>query len=300
VDDVAVSVVCTSNAPALTSCLAALPEAAEGLRWRATVVDNASTDGVSELVRERFAWAALVRNERRRGFAANHNLTLLPAIAASDARYVLVLNDDTIFDPGALAAMVAEMDATPDLGCLGPRIRGLDGAPQQSLFGYPSLGHLLAGQVRPGAGASQPALGGVGWLNGSCLLLRVAALAEVGSLDERYFIFFEDTDLGRRLLDSGWRSAVARDAGMVHLEHQTVGTPALSSVMARQMLRSRWLYVRRYHGRAAAALLSAVSRTALLARAAKAALTGAREHAGHMLVLARYSPRRPLPHEASV
>src|SRR5947209_7125263 len=80
VDDVAISIVCTNNRPALEGCLDALPAACEGLRWRATVVDNASMDGTSQLVRERFDWVTLVRNERRHGFAHNHNLTLLPAL----------------------------------------------------------------------------------------------------------------------------------------------------------------------------------------------------------------------------
>jgi GT2 family glycosyltransferase len=301
--DVVVSIVCTNNRSALEGCLEALPAACDGLHWRATVVDNGGTDGTSEMVRERFAWAALIRNERPQGFSHNHNLTILPALERRDSSYALVLNDDTIFDPEAVATMVREMDAAPDVGALGPRIRGTDGAPQQSLFRFPSSGRMLARQLQIAGPGPEP--DGDGWLNGSCLLLRAAALEQVGSLDPDFFLFYEDTDIGLRLLEGGWRSAVSSGAGMVHLEHQTISTPALSSVMARQMLRSQWLYAKRHLGPGQALLVAAGTRAALLLRWAKAsagALLGSgaeRDQASRLLRLARYRPDEPLPHETA-
>jgi GT2 family glycosyltransferase len=302
--DVLISVVCTNNRPALEGCLEALPAACEGLTWATTVVDNAGEDGTSEMVRERFDWANLIRNERRMGFAHNHNLTIEPAIEAKDSRYLLVLNDDTILDPGALTLMVEEMDAGPDLGVLGPRIRGTDGAPQQSLFAFPSAARLVARQLQLAGPGPEPEDGG--WLNGSCLLFRAAAIEEVGSLDPEFFIFYEDTDIGLRLLRAGWRSAISERAGMVHLEHQTISTPDLSSPMTLQMLRSQWIYVARHHGRIQALLVSAGTRAALVLRWAKARLSSLlgsnseREHARRLLELAQYRPTQPLPHEPPV
>jgi N-acetylglucosaminyl-diphospho-decaprenol L-rhamnosyltransferase len=299
--DVLISVVCTNNRPALEGCLEALPAACEGLEWSATVVDNAGSDGTSEMVRDRFGWARLIRNERPRGFSHNHNLTIGPALEQRSCRYVLVLNDDTVFDPGALAAMVAEMDASPDVGALGPRLRGPDGVAQQSLFGFPSAARMIARHFQVAGPGAEP--DGPGWLNGSCLLLRVEALVAVGSLDPEFFIFYEDTDLGLRLHKGGWRSALAGEAGMVHLEHQTISTPSLSSPMMLQMLRSQWIYMDRHHGRAQAALVSAGTRAALLLRWAKASVAGLfgdesdRRQAPRLLELARYRPTEPLPHE---
>ena len=305
-DDLVISVICTNNRRALESCLSSLPEAAHGLRWTATVVDNASTDGTSELVREAFPWATLIRNEVRLGFSANHNKTLVPAVEANAARYVLFLNDDTVLDPGSLTAMVAEMDHRRDLGALGPAIRGTDGTPQTSLIGLPTPPHLVISSLRPGRTVAPMQPGDDGWLNGSCVMVRPEALREIGSLDERFFIFFEDTDLGRRLLEAGWHSAVASQAGMIHLEHSTVSMPALNSVMARQMLRSQWLYVRKHDGPARAAIVATLVRCSLLIRAAKAFAVGAfaksdeeRAAAGHLVALARYSPAEPLAHEAN-
>ena len=303
-DDVVISIVCTNNRAVLEGCLDSLPAACEGLRWRATVVDNAGSDGTSEMVNERFGWAHLVRNDRRHGFGHNHNLTIAPTLKHENARYVMVLNDDTRLDRRAVFEMVQEMDETPDLGAIGPRIRGLDGAPQQSLFRFPSVRHLLVHQFRPGLPPGEA--GRAGWLNGSCLVLRREALQQAGSFDESYFIFYEDTDLGYRLLEAGWRSAVSRDAGMVHLEHQTVSMPAVSSMMARQMLRSEWLYASKRTGAWLAFGLSMGTRAALLLRSAKAAAGGARGDgdarllARALLGLARYRPAEPLPHELAV
>jgi GT2 family glycosyltransferase len=141
-------------------------------------------------------------------------------------------------------------------------------------------------------------------LNGSAILLRSEALQEIGSFDERFFIFYEDTDLGVRFWQAGWRSVLATAAGMVHLGHETVSTPALTSVMARQMLRSQWLYVRKHHGRPQAGALTRVVRGALLLRSVRAAMRGTlradpteRELARHLIALAGYQPSAPLPHE---
>jgi GT2 family glycosyltransferase len=303
-DDLVISVICTNNRGALETCLEALPDAAAGTRWRATVVDNASTDGTAAMVREQFPWATLISNSSRLGFSANHNKTLVPLIDDSSARYGLILNDDTILDPGSLALMVAEMDSTADIGALGPRIRGTDGVPQDSLLAFPAPLAAAVDALRPGRFTALPA-GRPGWLNGSCVMLRLQALRAVGTLDERFFIFFEDTDLGLRLLRGGWTSKLSRDAGMVHLEHSTVSMPALTSAMARQMTRSQWLYLRKHHGPVAAAYGAAVGRLAFGLRALKASVAGRvrrdgeeRARAVHLLALARYSPTQPLEHEA--
>jgi GT2 family glycosyltransferase len=304
VPDVVISVVCTNNRAALEQCLAALPAACDGLSWTATVIDNASTDGTSEMVQRRYPWAHLVRREHRAGFSANHNRTLDRVVRDRSADYALILNDDTIFDPGAVAAMVREMEERRSLGALGPRLRGLDGRPQQSLFRFPSVRDFALDVMLPSR-PTGPA-GRDGWLNGSCILFRLEALACVGVLDERFFIFFEDTDICLRLRDAGWSSAIAASAGMVHLEHQTVSKPALNSMMARQMLRSQWLYLRKHNGRLGAAAVAVAWRVILLLRALRDLARWShsddptiRERALDLIRLAGYQVRVPLPHERS-
>ena len=298
--DLVISIICTDNARALQGCLDSLPSACDGLKWEAFVIDNASTDHTAEVVRGRYPWARLIVNGVRQGFSANHNQVLLPAVREDRARYVLILNDDVILDRHALTTLVAAADAEPEAGALGPAIRGIDGTPQQSLFPFPTL----LPEAGTALGVRRTPAEGPGWLNGSCVLFRTKALREVGALDETFFLFYEDTDIGLRLCQSGWRVGIAREATIVHLEHQTVSQPAPGSPMAKQMHRSQYLYFVKHKGRAQAGLLSGLTRAVLAARAAKALLWCAltrdvseRDTARLLFDLLLYSPRRPLLHE---
>jgi GT2 family glycosyltransferase len=302
--DVEVSLVNTDNRDLLRACLASLPEAAGALSWNATVVDNASDDGSSEVVRLEFPWARLIENPRRAGFSANHNQVIADVVRHDSARYVLVLNEDTELEPGSVEELVSFADREDRLGAAGPRLVEADGREQVSYFRFPGLLEQFWSTIRPGQ-PPRPAKT-TGWLNGSCLLVRTEVLRRVGLLDPRFFIFFEDTDLCLRLHRAGWRSAVCGSSRVVHHGHKTVSQSGVGMHMERQMLRSRYLYFRKHHGRHTAALVVALVRMALGVRAGKAFLTGSvtrdggeRKLAGLLWSLARYDPVAPLPHEST-
>jgi GT2 family glycosyltransferase len=139
-------------------------------------------------------------------------------------------------------------------------------------------------------------------LNGSCLLVRAEALREVGILDEQFFIFFEDVDLGIRLRRAGWESVACEAATILHHGHQTVSQPGVGGAMEKQMMRSRYLYFRKHLGPVRAGIGSVLIRAALLLRAAKPMACGlfrpaASAQADLLLGLVRYDPAFPLPHE---
>lgn len=302
--DVQISVVNTNNRDLLERCLASLPDACEGISWKATVVDNASSDGSADRVRECFTWASLIENAVQEGFSANHNRVIVPVLGDRSSRYVLVLNEDTELAPDSVSALVRYADGNPRAGAVGPHIQRADGRAEQSRFSFPSILSEARNTLIPG----NPLLRRTraeGWLNGSCVLVSVDALAEVGPLDERFFIFYEDTDLGRRLADAGRSSLVCSEALIVHLGHRTVSRPG--SMMEQQMLRSRYLYFRKHHPRWQAEVMSMLVRVALGVRAGKALIngvaTGDREErrlGRWLLELASYSPRRPLRHETAI
>jgi N-acetylglucosaminyl-diphospho-decaprenol L-rhamnosyltransferase len=301
--DVEVSLVNTNNRDLLRACLASLPEAAGALSWHATVVDNASDDGSPEVVRLEFPWARLIENPLRGGFSANHNQIIGEVVSHDSARYVLVLNEDTELEPGSLEELVSFADREARLGAVGPRLVETDGQQQASLFPFPAPFGEFWWTLRPGRSLREAP--DDGWLNGSCLLLRTYALRQVGTLDVRFFIFFEDTDLGLRLRRAGWRSAICESSTVVHHGHRAVSQSSISTHMERQMLRSRYLYFRKHHSRHTAALVVALVRMALGVRAAKAFLTGSitrdggeRRLAGLLWNLARYDPGVPLAHES--
>lgn len=303
--DVEVSVVNTDNRDLLRQCLSSLAGACVGLRWRATVVDNASTDGSAAMIRAEFPGTRLLSNRVRLGFSANHNQVLRRVVEGQTARYALILNEDTYLDPLAVSLLVSFCDAHRQIGAAGPSIRGEDGSPQASLYPFPTMCNQVGYVLRHIANTNWR--GTPAWLNGSCLLLRTQALCQVGLLDERFFIFFEDTDLGLRLVKAGWSSSLYPQAGMVHYGHRTVSHPRRAQAMERQMRRSQYLFFLKHKGRFHAAQTAHAVGAAIRLRAVKARLLAtlrgdASQHAkaDRLFDLARYDPRVLLAHEGSV
>ncbi len=175
------------------------------------VVDNASADGSPAMVRERFPQAHLIENATNRGFAAANNLGL----RQSRGRYALLLNSDAEATPGALTAMARFMDEHPRAGAAGPKLLNPDGSFQASYARFPTLLSelaLLTGTARwwqgpyapsPRPQASEQARP-VDWVAGAALIVRRAAMDEVGLMDERYFLYSEETDWCWRLGRGGW------------------------------------------------------------------------------------------------
>ena len=284
------------------TCLLTLPPSLDGLAWRATVIDNVSQDGSLEMLAAEFPDVNVVANPVRLGFGANHNQVVRRLVADGSARYLLVLNDDTELAPQAVTRMVAALDGRPHLAAVVPNVVDATGRAAATRLAYPSARSWLRTDRFDVTELPDP---DHGWLQGSCLLLRVDALRQVGGFDEQFFLFYEDVDLSRRLADAGWGLGVCPEATVVHHGHATVLRPELARATYRQGLRSRYLYVRKHGGRRQAALLSAAGRSVMLARAAKLGLAAARTgddttraRARHLLDLARFDPRRPLPHEA--
>lgn len=286
----------------MRACLRTLPDACRGLRWRATVIDNVSGDGSLEMLAAEFPEVAVLVNRMRLGFGANHNQVLHRLASDGSARHALVLNDDTELAPGAVTRMVAALDRRPDLGAVVPTVLDGQGRPSATRLAYPTARSWLRGDRRDITELPDPH----GWLQGACLALRVAALSQVGGFDERFFLFYEDVDLSRRLVEAGWALGTCPEATVVHHGHATVLRPGLVETTMRQGLRSRYLYFTKHHGARRAMVLSAVGRALLGARAAKAAVAAARSHdpaardrALRQWGLARSNPRRPLPQEAA-
>ena len=250
-------------APLLERCLAALRRSgaelrAQGVRLAVVVVDNASGDGSAELVRERFPEVALLANPDNRGFGAACNQG-----AEQAGEHVLFLNPDAEVVPGALAALLAALRARPRVAIAGPRLVYPDGGPQPTRRRFPSLDVLLLESTplewrRPAWGAlgryrlrGQPEVAGrVDWLSGACLLLRTAAFREVGGFDPAFFMYFEEVDLARRLAARGWECWYEPAAVVVH--HSSRSADQDIAARDRRYYTSKYRYVERYFGAAAA------------------------------------------------
>ncbi|HSD12424.1 MAG TPA: glycosyltransferase family 2 protein [Patescibacteria group bacterium] len=190
------------------------------------VVDNASGDGVGEMLAERFPEVRFIQSPANVGYAGGNNL----GVRAARGRYVVIMNPDITVRPGALDAMVAYMDANADVGILGPKLVHPDGSIDSSCYRFPTYAIPLYrrtpfGKLPAGRQAVSRYLmedydhretREVDWLLGAVLMVRRSALDRVGPLDERYFLYFEDTDWCRRFWNAGWRVVYYTGAEMVH------------------------------------------------------------------------------------
>lgn len=218
----------------------------------AVVVDNGSSDGTVELVRERFPGVRVVEAENR-GLCAGWNRGL----EATDAELVLLLNADAWLVEDALAQLVAAADRHPRAAVVGPRLLDPDGTLQRSVRGFPTLWRLateylylrkLAPRSRAlnafyGAGFDHESERPVEWVMGACMLVRRAAVAEVGPFDEEFFLFSEEVEWMRRAADRGWSVVFTPAARCVH-----VGGAAHGGRLFRENVRGHLRYLA-LHGR---------------------------------------------------
>jgi N-acetylglucosaminyl-diphospho-decaprenol L-rhamnosyltransferase len=256
-DALAVVVVTYSPGDSLPAFLDSL---ADATTRRPTVVlaDNGSVDGVPEAAAAAGRAQLLPMGENLGyGAAANRAVAGLP----DDVGWVLVSNPDIVLGPGSLDRLRTAADRWPRAGALGPLIR-TDGAVYPSARLVPSLGrgvgHAVFGAVWPanpwtrsyrqeGAVAERTA----GWLSGSCVLLRREAWESVDGFDPRFFMYFEDVDLGDRLGRAGWLNVYVPDAQVVHTGgHATEADVPTSARMLREHHRSAYRFLAdRYRGR---------------------------------------------------
>jgi N-acetylglucosaminyl-diphospho-decaprenol L-rhamnosyltransferase len=207
----------------LLRCLAAL-QATPAPPLEVIVVDNASSDGTPEAVREAFPHVAVVASPTNLGFSKANNL----AIARARGRHVLVVNPDAELRPGALEALALRLDARPDVALVGPRTVSPDGTVQVS-FG-PDLRlvsewrqrRLVRGVKRRDPETLRRAEIAASiehepdWVSGSCFLARRQVLLDVGGFDERYFLYEEDADLCLRLRQAGHKVLFTPSGEVVH------------------------------------------------------------------------------------
>jgi len=217
----------------------------EGRNWEAVVVDNASTDaGTASLAG--FAPAVrLIRNERNVGFGTAVN----QGVAATTAPRVLIMNPDAHLERGAIAALEAVLAEHQACALVGPRILNPDGTIQGSARGDPDMLTGLFGRrqlltrwfpwlpvarrnvidpVALPAGESHV----VDWLSGACVLGPRAAFERVGGFDERYFLYWEDADLCRRLRQIGMHVRYVPSAVAVHRVGHSSRTAQAASIRA--------------------------------------------------------------------
>jgi len=209
-----ISIVSYNSLNYVVDLLNSLKQNPPSFPYRTVVVDNRSSDGTAEHLKQDYSWVDLIENPDNKGFAAANNR----AMAAFDSDYVLLINSDCQLYPGSVQNLISFLEENPRAAIAGPKIINSDGTLQPSCRRFPSMFnaalHSLLTAFYPHnpfsrkyklmeADKSKPFE--VDWVSGSCMAIRRQALEQVGSLDERYFMYVEDLDLCYRVWQKGWK-----------------------------------------------------------------------------------------------
>jgi N-acetylglucosaminyl-diphospho-decaprenol L-rhamnosyltransferase len=235
-DELVVVTVTYSPGPHLDRFLASLSHATDR---PVTVImaDNGSTDGAPEEALERYPNVRLLRTGANLGYGSAVNRGA--AEIGPESEFFVVANPDVQWGPRSIDILLEAAARWPRAGALGPLIRDPDGSVYPSARHLPSLirggMHAVVGPLwksNPWTAEyrqerQEPSERPVGWLSGSCLLLRRSAFDEVSGFDERYFMYMEDVDLGDRLGKAGWQNVYVPSAEILHDKgHATGRDPA--------------------------------------------------------------------------
>jgi GT2 family glycosyltransferase len=241
---VSVAILSWNGRQHLETCLGALRAQADpGVPWEVLVLDNGSTDGTAEFLRDRHPWVRSIASAVNLGFCGGNNR--LVAEATGDA--VAFLNNDTRPEPGWLAALADAYRAAPeDVAAVSGKI--VDWAGENLDFGRGIVtfdGHAFQLDFRRPLGAARiPAAGDeLPFACGGNMLVRRRSFLEAGGFDESYFAYLEDVDLGWRLWSGGERVTFVPDA-VVH--HRSSATSDLLGLYNRGFLFERNAFLTAY------------------------------------------------------
>lgn len=216
----------------LEKCLTSIYETTKDTIFEIIVVDNASSDGSTEIIRSKFSHVTLIENKENSGFGAANN----QGIKISKGKYILILNPDTIILPECLDRLVNFLDQHSDVGAIGPKILNPDGTVQLTCArNFPTpLTEFFAYSILFRKFLCNKIFGNylmtywdhndereVSALSGSCMMFGRKALDEVGLFDENFFMYGEDLDLCYRIKKGGWKIWFLPNAQIVHYGGQS-------------------------------------------------------------------------------
>jgi N-acetylglucosaminyl-diphospho-decaprenol L-rhamnosyltransferase len=287
-DELVVVTVTYSPGPHLDRFLASLSHATDR---PVTVImaDNGSTDSAPEEALKRYPNTRLMRTGGNLGYGTAVNRAVDEYLKDSGcAEFVVVANPDVQWGPRSIDILMEAAARWPRAGALGPLIRDPDGSVYPSARHLPSLirggMHAVVGpfwKSNPWTAEYrqerlEPSERPVGWLSGSCLLLRRAAFDEVSGFDERYFMYMEDVDLGDRLGRAGWQNIYVPSAEILHDKGHATGRDPARNLAAHH--RSTYTFLADRHPNRWQAPLRWTIRGALAARAGLVVRNSRRKH----------------------
>jgi GT2 family glycosyltransferase len=235
--DISVIIVNWNTRDTLRDCLMSVYKQTRDISFEVIVVDNASSDGSAEMVKREFPEVILLQNNENRGFAAANNI----GMAVAQGRYILLLNSD------------------PESAVVGCTVLNPDGTLQHSCFMFPSLLNMFLSstylyKLFPKSkffGREQmtwwdrKGVREVDVVTGCLMLVRRQAIEQIGLLDERFFMYGEETDWCYRFKQGGWKVLFTPQAEIIHLGGQS--SKQTSIEMTLQLRGSILLFIQKHH-----------------------------------------------------
>jgi GT2 family glycosyltransferase len=251
-------ILCWNDKKVIDDCLKSIYSTTRAIEFEVIVSDNGSTDGSVDFIRRNYPKVRVIENRRNLRFAKGNNV----GIRESHGDYILILNPDTIINPGTLDGMVKFADQHPEAAAFGCKVLNADGSYQTSgrpfttirgewivaLYLRP-LGHLsnwFTSDVYPGwTGETERP---VDWLSGCFILARSEVLRNIGGFDAQFFYYYEDMDLCRRIWETGHQILYVPDFSIIHLKGESTNKrlPAINFILDSQI--TRYLYYCKYDG----------------------------------------------------
>lgn len=240
--ELSVIVVSWNTSALLETCLSKLREEIKNIDAEVFVVDNASADGSADMVARAHPWVSLTANDTNRGFAAANNQALVHATG----NYILLLNPDTEVQPGSITGLLQFLKAHPRAAVVAPQLINSDGTVQRSCRQFPTfvgmlfelcgMSKLFPDDKRFGQykmldfdhdverEVDQP--------EGAALLVRKEVFDSVGSLDEGYFMLFEEVDWCYRIKQAGWQIWFTPTCKVIHHYGQSIKQVKVRMIMS--------------------------------------------------------------------
>jgi len=230
--DLSVVIVSWNTKDLLRGCLTSLYDSEGDFSFETVVVDNCSSDGSADMVREEFPQAHLIESEINGGYAYANN----QGLGCFQARYYLLLNPDTVLPPDAIQRMLEFLDSHPEVGIAGPKLVMADGeldmacrrsfpTPENSFYKLFGLSRLFPDSERFGrynlTYLDPDQVAEVDSVVGAFMMVRREVVEEVGCLDEQYFMYAEDLDWAFRAKRAGWKVYYYPEVTVLHYKRQS-------------------------------------------------------------------------------
>ncbi len=225
--DISIVIVNYKSKGLTLNCVKSITEADFGhLEHEIIVIDNNSGDQLGEILAWQHPGVIFIQSSVNQGMGGGNNI----GIKRAQGKYIVVMNPDTLAFKDTFIKLYEFMEANPRVGIAGPKQFNPDRTVQESRYRFPRILTLLYRRTFLGRlpfakialkhflmeDISKEEVHDVDWLLGSCLFIRAHALKEVGVFDERFFLYFEDTDLCRRFWIKKWRVVYVPDAYIIH------------------------------------------------------------------------------------